>query len=418
MIACHTRRIVASAAMCMALTAVAASAQESTPSYEVRFELSQIKIDESGDVLARWQRDQQLALAFVVLVALLGVATTMLQVFRQKPWSALATGIVGALVTGFTALNAAVIPADYNTLTKRVDEGEVLVKRMRNAWSVGMKVTAAPDKDEMLKEISTTLASFQTLAAGERGTTAAAALPSFTATLHAQTDADCSCSAMLDRKSTAFVYSCGTASQKSLTAARAEAQAKAVGAMAARLQPGQSAQQRAGDASVDYVRRVATLADSCASVGKDGSLAATVLMRMPASLADKNAQRAFTTSAAPSPARVAQAAGEVPFPAQAANRIQVPVRATPAKYGDFLFTFAVRPGNPRILQLEDIRVTEDGSAGSTSWSFSILFDGSVVGTIPSLKYSDDQRPPTYRVPSTIAWPSNRPLRLKILGYKP
>jgi len=418
MIAFHARRIIAAAAVCIALTAVIASAQEPSPSYEVKFELSQIKVDESGDVLARWQRDQRLALAFVMVVALLGVTTTVLQVFRQKPWSALATGVVGALVTGFTALNAAVIPADYNTLTKRVDEGEVLVKRMRNALSVGMKVMAAADKDEMLKEISTTLSLFQTLAAGERGALAAAALPSFTATLHAQADADCSCAAMLARKSTEFVYSCGTASQESLTAAREAAHAKAVGAMAARLQPAQSVQQRAGDASVDYVRRVATLADSCASVGKDGVLSSTVLLRMPASLADRNAQTAFATSSAPASARVAQAAGEIPFPGQAATRIQVPVRAHPTKYGDFLFTFAVRAGNPRILQLEDIRVVEDGSVGSTSWSFSILFDGNVVGTIPSLKYSDDQRPPTYRVPSTIAWPSRRPLRLKILGYKP
>ena len=103
MIAFHTRRIIAAAAVFIALTAVTASAQEPSPSYEVKFELSQIKIDESGDVLARWQRDQQLALTFVMVVALLGVATTGLQVFRRKPWSALATGVVGALVTGFTA---------------------------------------------------------------------------------------------------------------------------------------------------------------------------------------------------------------------------------------------------------------------------------------------------------------------------
>jgi hypothetical protein len=220
----------------------------------------------------------------------------------------------------------------------------------------------------------------------------------------------CSCSQLSSQRSPEFVYTCGTARARSLTAAAEQAERQARGAMAAQL----GARSNGDDELDEYIRRVSSEADSCVSVAQE-TFIASVLLRLPRALAHARTNRTLATTPA-SVAAVANAWGQinvVTIPAV----ISLPVRATPPTYGNFVFRFSRAPESPRVLRLESIHVIEDGSGGPTRWTFSILVNEREVTRIPQARYADNRNPPDYPVTATVLVPSGT-TRLKVLGYRP
>ena len=415
----RTTRAILLITMFVCVLSAAVAAQQQEQSYTARFEAAQAKAENSRAELERWQRQYAVALSLAISLALLGAATTGIQAI-QKPWKTIVTGVMGLLVSVITALNSLLVPADFKTLNKRVEEGELHLANMDHFLDLRDRATTDGDREMFLHEIGRSVEAFEHLRTGASGGTISAALPSASlgVTLHAAAiEPPCSCDALTRRERDDFTYSCQTASSASLSSAREQAIDNAVNDFVARLRPARdSASQQAAvsdQASADYVRRIATEAGACV-VTNAKQPTMTVVLRIPRALADEKAQTAFAVPVREAE-RIPNAAGEIVVPPPASRTVDIPVRANPRKYGDFVFTFSITGANPRVMQLKSVRVIQDGSVGQTKWTFSMLLDGTVVATLPEQNYSDDK--PPYALASAIAVPASGMRRVKILGYR-
>jgi hypothetical protein len=114
---------------------------------------------------------------------------------------------------------------------------------------------------------------------------------------------------------------------------------------------------------------------------------------------------------------------ETPIPA-APRPVTIRVRANKASDGDFTFAFTVRQTPPDLLlQLEEIRVAQDGGGGNTRWLFAVLAENTKVFELPNREYTDKPAPRTYRLgpadrASGHVSPIGKILKLSVIGYKP
>jgi hypothetical protein len=410
--------------MCFSVVQIAAR----QVSYDVRFQAATVELDGNISVLRQWERDALWSFWIMIAIALAGATTVLIQAtsthtaLAGRVWPRVATGIAGAIVSLATAFNGAMLDGDFKTLNRRATDGRFLMDSASRWLETRTAAQTDADREQILREVETRITSFARLRSGggeqSRTEQSASLFPSLTAVLHAAAPAKCGCDT-LRRGEPGFVYACGTAQDGSLSDAREEATSDAIDRMATLLDR-TSKDEDASSEVVDYARRVASEVDSCAAPNGKGFTFA-VMLRVPESLAARGAQTAFVApaaapAAAAAPVRVPDAAGESAVRATPQGGIQIPVRANPPQFGDFVFTFAPRQGSPRVLELRSIRVNEDGSVGRTRWAFTILVNGAPVSTIAEQNYSDDPKPSIYKAIASVPLQGSAP-QVKVLGYR-
>lgn len=431
--------------VCLVLLVIAAlwivaRGADAQPPLSIRPELRPIalQVDESADRVADWSRQATGAFIVFIVTIVLGALTAIIQVV-QKSWTRVATVVIGATLSTMTAFSTATFDADYKTLNKRARHGGHLVASARrwlanDAVSID-KVTFEVEKKIRQLDALDTGRVDQPAPAGLQDVSAAVATvgraaPAFPALSAVVFAADrsqqsaaqkgvpygaCSCDT-LDRDDGRELYFCGSATAASIDAAHAAAFNIAVDKATAALKGASSP-----SAVRSYISRNATEADSCAGRAPQGGAVYAVLLAISKKLATPDAVQAFARTQAPAPPKaepVANAGGEhVVTAADAAqSTLQIPVRATPARYGDFVFTFAARrEGGGVVLRLQDIRVTDDGSAGKTKWRFTLFVDGKAVAALPPENYDDDKK--MYRPAASIGLEIQPSARVTILGYR-
>ena len=101
------------------------------------------------------------------------------------------------------------------------------------------------------------------------------------------------------------------------------------------------------------------------------------------------------------------------------------VKALDPKNGDFTFYFTISPQEPGkgLLELNEIDVFEDSSAGTTQWIFGVLAGQQEAFRIPNRRYGDNPTPMKYKMtPSDKASASIRlepgEVKISVIGYKP
>jgi hypothetical protein len=92
--------------------------------------------------------------------------------------------------------------------------------------------------------------------------------------------------------------------------------------------------------------------------------------------------------------------------------------------GDFEFVFQVdSTSKPAAIRLNEIRVIDDSSAGSTRWSFDVWAEGRRIFAVPMRRYSDSGHPSLCRVLSDELLEgqfsaSGKLSQIQVFGYKP
>jgi hypothetical protein len=356
----HQRSAWLSLAFCLVLGADISAQQ---PSFAVLFQSAEVNLRENAAKIELWRQAAQQSWLVVIIVGLLGIVTAALQAIRFRS-KALATALVGGLVSGATVYSAATIPADYKTLNNLVASGTRLVNSAMTWLENGRNANNDDDRQFALDEIEKRLAALALLGipetSGASGTSArSGAAPvsrttrllfgGFVAVAHAEerqapATAGCGCFTQLpkqqqQRQSAMDIIGCGTAAGSSLHDAHDRAVFEAAKSIAAQLK-NRIKVTLTDQQLVDYVRRVATEYDSCPASGKRAEI--SVLLRLPDSFGREQAVKAF----------------------------------------------ASRSGLPARLKVPSVRVIEDGSVGDTGWTFDILVDGRLVTRIPARDYSD------------------------------
>jgi hypothetical protein len=357
----HQRSAWLSLAFCLVLGAEVSAQQ---PSFAVLFQSAEVNLRENAAKIELWRQAAQQSWLIVIIVGLLGILTAALQAVRFR-YKALATALVGGLVSGATVYSAATIPADYKTLNNLVASGTRLVNSAKTWLENGRNADNDDDRQFALNEIEKRLAALALLgvpeSSGGSGTSARSGggsasrtlrLPfnGFVAVAHAQerqapAAPGCGCFSRMpkqqqqQRQVAMDIIGCGTAAGSSLQDAHDRAVYEAAKSIAAQLRSRMKV-TLTDQQLVDYVRRVATEYDSCPASGKKTEI--SVLLRLPDSFGRDQAVKAF----------------------------------------------ASRSGLPARLKVPSLRVVEDGSAGDTAWTFDILVDGRLVTRIPAREYSD------------------------------
>ena len=343
----HQRTALLSLAFCLLLGADMSAQQ---PSFVVLFQAAEVNLRENTAKIELWRRAAQESWLIVITVGLLGIVTAALQAIRFKR-KALATALVGGLISGATVYSAATIPGDYKTLNNLVAAGTRLVDSA-NAWlENGRSAASDDDRQFALNEIEKRLSQLAVLGIHEtKGPAAEASLSPrlpfdrFVAVTHAaerQAPATCGCLARMSQQQQQRldIIGCGIGAGSTLHDAHDRAVFDAAGKIAAQLKSRNTA-KLTDQQLVDYVRRVATEYDSCPTRGKQAEI--SVLLRLPESLGREQA----------------------------------------------LTAFASRSGLPARIKVATLRVVADGSTGDTGWTFEILVDGRLVTRIPARDYSD------------------------------
>jgi hypothetical protein len=101
---------------------------------------------------------------------------------------------------------------------------------------------------------------------------------------------------------------------------------------------------------------------------------------------------------------------------------RVQVRAAKDKTGNFTFIFTFsRYGQTLHVRLDEIAVTDDGSAGSTRWRFDVLVGSTLAFTVREVAYDDNVR--NYRLQSKERLEADVPasnattVEIKVIGYR-
>ena len=349
------------AAIVWVLMSVPAGAQ---PSYELLFKSAQVTLNENVIKINAWAGWANLSLAIVIMIGVMGIVIAGLQATSLK-WKGVATAVVGGLVSGATAFNAATIPADYKTLNELVATGTGLIDATKDWLETGRQAATDPDRQFALDEIQkrlTVLAGL-TLRGGTQEPRKAShfRLDGMMTVLHAAERApQCACKRPVPQRMYGDVFGCGTASGPSLSAAHDRAVFEAAKDIATQLQNNLKGQRGkwTDQQLVDYIKQVATEFDSCPSATSKTSL--TVLLRLPQTLG----------------------------------------------HADAITAFASRSSGPAKLTVSKIEVNQDGSAGDSGWAFDVLVDGKLVTRIPARDYSD--RPATRNVAMSLQVPVDLP----------
>ena len=358
----HQRTALLSLAFCLLLGAEISAQQ---PSFVVLFQAAEVNLRENAAKIELWRRAAQQSWLIVITVGILGIVTAALQAIRFKR-KALATALVGGLVSGATVYSAATIPADYKTLNHLVESGMRLVDSARTWLENGRNAATDDDRQFALDEIEKRLAALAILGIPETGGSANPPAPRqglsltpqlpltrFVAVAHAaerqpQAQAGCGCFTRMSQppqqqqqqqRLRMDLIGCGTAAGSTLHDAHDRAVFAAAQSIATQLKSRVKV-KLTDQQLVDYVRRVATEFDSCPVSGRKTELA--VLLRLPESLGREQAITAF----------------------------------------------ASRSGLPARIKVPSVRVVEDGSTGDAGWSFDIMVDGRLVTRIPARNYSD------------------------------
>lgn len=281
------------AAICVVLGA-GLVAQE--PSFEFKFEQAAIAINEHAVDVANWERWAWVSLVIVIFIGVLGVATAGLQSASVK-WKGIATAVAGALISGVTAVNSTIVPADFKTLDHLAAKGNRLVGSARLWVEKGRAATNDGDRMFALDEIEKRTRELATLKLPEAGAQSSAnsERPSFydrlVPTLHAAESSNCGCLKKLPKSAGGDLYSCGTGTGRTLKDAYEKASIEAADGLVAQLRNAPRQSERS--ALLDYVRRVAEEYDSCPGAGGVASI--SVILRVPKGLATPEALQAFLT---------------------------------------------------------------------------------------------------------------------------
>lgn len=349
------------AAIVWVLMSVPAGAQ---PSYDLLFKSAQVTLNENVVKINAWAGWASLSLAIVITIGVMGIVIAGLQATNLK-WKGVATAVVGGLVSGATAFNAATIPADYKTLNELVATGTGLIESAQAWLENGRQAATDPDRQFALDEIQKRLTALAglTLRAGAQEPRKAHLfrLDGMMPVLHAAERApQCGCARAVPQRMYGDVFGCGTASGPSLSAAHDRAVFEAAKDIATQLQNNLKGQRAkwTDQQLVDYIKQVATEFDSCPSGSSKTTL--TVLLRLPKTLGHEQAITAF----------------------------------------------ASRSSGPAKLRLSKIEVNQDGSVGDSGWAFDILVDGKLVTRLPARDYSD--RPATRNVAMALEVPVDLP----------
>jgi len=110
------------------------------------------------------------------------------------------------------------------------------------------------------------------------------------------------------------------------------------------------------------------------------------------------------------------ASGEMP---SKENNVTIRAQSATAQDGRFEFLFS-RTGNPAKLILQEIRVFEDGSAGSTRWVFDVLVNGRNAFRLGERKFDDSRKPGIVRpgLPAYVVPANSGNLTITLLGRRP
>ena len=313
------------------------------PSLQLRLTQAEVTLQESDDQVKQWASWAQISLWIVIGVGVLGIGTAVLQSVNVS-WKAVATAVVGAVISLITVVNSTMVPADYRTLNQLVGRGTRLVNGARSWLLKGQKAPDDETKQFALSEIEKRMKEFATLSLSKE--TSAAPVGLFTV-LYAAEQGNCGCLGTLPKPLNSDILSCASATGNTLSEAHEAATMKAAADIAATM--ARSTNKPSFPASsrdvIQYVRRTAEEFDSCPESGKDNTV--WVVLRLSQTFRKEQAQTAFVSS---------WTKGE--------------------------------PTEQVKLSLSSIKTLQDGSSGPTDWSFDVLVDGKVVTQIPSHDYTD------------------------------
>ena len=281
----HQRTAWLSLAFCLLLGAEMSAQQ---PSFVVLFQAAEVNLRENAAKIEVWRRAAQQSWLIVVTVGVLGIVTAVLQATRFKR-KALATALVGGLVSGATVYSATTIPADYKTLNHLVESGMRLLDSATKWLENGRNAANDDDRQFALNEIEKRLSQLAGLGIPDNKGSAEASLSprlpfdSFVAVTHAaerQAPATCGCLGRMSQQQQQRldIIGCGIGAGATLHDAHDRAVFDAAGKIAAQLKSRNTA-KLTDQQLVDYVRRVATEYDSCPTRGKKAEI--SVLLRLP-----------------------------------------------------------------------------------------------------------------------------------------
>jgi hypothetical protein len=337
-------RLVAAVLLVFLLVLPAVASAQS--SYQVRFAKAENTIRTHEPTITWWEQQSQITLGIGLAIVALGILTGVLQALT-RPWTRPATLVVGALVTALTAINTTFFDGDYKTLMNRAREGRTLIAGADRFIALAPSLPSDGDREEALGYIQESAEALALLVGGgSKGRPVAATdqstsmFPSPFATLYAAGGASCGCAALTQQDTAAYRYFCGQGTARSLSEARKAATEEAVVQASLALQKAQSTPQARDLTS--YLRSVSSEVAAC-PVGSAKGFTMFVVLRVPTTLTTQSAQQAFVR----------------PVVARARTRVQ----------------------------LDRIRVIEDGSSGATGWSFDVRAGGKSF-RLPNKNYSD------------------------------
>jgi len=106
------------------------------------------------------------------------------------------------------------------------------------------------------------------------------------------------------------------------------------------------------------------------------------------------------------------------------TNVEIPTRAGRPREGSFTFAFNARrlDGGSLSIRLDSIRVIEDGSSGTTRWSFDVFANGGAPAfTVPETRYDDRvgryAMPRDRSVETTVRIDNAGWVELRVLGHR-
>lgn len=408
--------------------------------------------------LPDWRSAAGWSLSFAVLVAVLGIAASILQALAKKhagtsdalTRAQVAGIVIGAAITGLTVIMNLVFAADHREYKRAVTTANRLISTVRGeidalridhdvvAWEqIGSRTTLTDAERTELGRLNTItldmVAEIEQLAGPlldmETRLVAAVRLPG-EAPLLALGPSDLMAQAVGESNDP------WQAEQNALSAATEQMAASLAHAASVTL----TDEDRNG--LRDFVRRYAKSQVKRAPT-RAGRSAVSVELRLSRAYASPAAVTSLlrTAPSTPTPQAVIQTARAAARPAAPVDGYLEVSASLPTaggtvtlqdpkqpNRGRFVFTFSTVPGGKdrgaqTTLRLDGLEVHRDGSVGSTRWGFHVLNQGRIVLDLPEQRWDDGKKPTRswwtgQAAPSGQVAVSGGRVNVTIVGLKP
>jgi hypothetical protein len=153
------------------------------------------------------------------------------------------------------------------------------------------------------------------------------------------------------------------------------------------------------DALRDYVRKVGRSASQYARPNPGGGYTAYALLQLNRGFAEPSAVRQYAAAPTAVQQQATTAIGYLLVPSDvgpSAVTRRTQVRMQNLRQGNFTLYFSIAGTKGQVwIRLDQIQVFDDGSAGTTRWTFDVFVDGRRAFSAPIETYSDDMV--TYRM---------------------